>query len=213
MGRQCYPVLCTLLQFRKLVNRRYFQNSIPADSPSSSLMFLMNTLSGNRFLVDTGASLSVFSHHSRQPVSPAAGVQLRTADGTMMYTFGSRRLALQFGSRRFDWNVLLADVYMPVLSADFLCEHHLLVDVAGSRLLDALEHLWNLFPLFRLFLQTPRLSCILHYCLWPSSSETYLQSTLTWFLQKVSVHLLLNIQFVIPFQPLLAPLFFQWLGG
>ena len=101
-------------------------------------MFLMNKLSGNRFLVDTGASVSVFPHRSRQPVSPAVGVQLKTADdGTTINTFGSRHLALQFGSRQFDWNFLLADISMPILGADFLCKHCLLVDVAGSRLLDA----------------------------------------------------------------------------
>ena len=100
-------------------------------------MFLMNKLSGNRFLVNTGASVSVFPHSSRRPTAPSVGVQLKTADGTTMNTFGTRRLALQFGSRRFEWNFLLANVSMPILGADFLHEHRLLVDVAGARLLDA----------------------------------------------------------------------------
>ena len=76
----------------------------------------------------------VFPHSSRRPTSPSVGVQLKTAD-----TFGTRRLALQFGSRRFEWNFLLANVSMPILGADFLREHRLLVDVAGARLLDALS--------------------------------------------------------------------------
>ena len=50
------------------------------DSPTSNLMFHINTLSVNRFLVDTGASVSVFPHRSSQPVSPAVGVQLRTSN-------------------------------------------------------------------------------------------------------------------------------------
>ena len=54
-----------------------------------------------------------------------------------MDTFGSRQIALQFGSRRFEWNFLLADVSMPILGSDFLRHHHLLVDIAGSCLLDA----------------------------------------------------------------------------
>ncbi len=112
-------------------------NSIPAESPSSSLLFLQNKLSSHKFLVDTGASVSVFPHRPRQPLSPGVGVQLRTADGTAMNTFGSRQIALQFGSRRFDWNFLLADVSMPILGSDFLRHHHLLVDVASARLLDA----------------------------------------------------------------------------
>ena len=127
----------TLFPFGKLVNGGDYLNTIPADNPSSSLMFLMNKLSGNRFLVNTGASVSVFPHSSRRPTAPSVGVQLKTADGTTMNTFGTRRLALQFGSRRFEWNFLLANVSMPILGADFLHEHRLLVDVAGARLLDA----------------------------------------------------------------------------
>ena len=53
-----------------------------------------------------------------------------------MNIFGSCQIALQFGSRLFEWSFLLADVSMPILGSNFLCHHHLLVDVAGSRLLD-----------------------------------------------------------------------------
>ena len=127
----------SLFLFGKLVGGGDFLNSIPADSPSSSLIFLQNKLSSHKFLVDTGASVSVFPHRPRQPRSPAVGLQLRTADCSTMDTFGSRQIALQFGSRRFEWSFILADVSMPILGSDFLRHHHLLVDVAGSRLLDA----------------------------------------------------------------------------
>ena len=129
--------MSSLFLFGKLVSGGDFLNSIPADSPSSSLIFLQNKLSSHKFLVDTGASVSVFPHRPRQPRSPAVGLQLRTADGSTMDTFGSRQIALQFGSRRFEWNFILADVSMPILGSDFLRHHHLLVDVAGSLLLDA----------------------------------------------------------------------------
>ena len=64
--------------------------------------------------------MSVYPHRPRLPRVPSVGVQLRTADGTAMDTFGSRQIALQFGPRRFDWNFLLADVSMPILGSDFL---------------------------------------------------------------------------------------------
>ena len=94
-------------------------------------MFLKNILSSQKFLVDTGASVSVY------PPSPGVGVQLRTASGAAMDTFGTRQIPLQFGARRLEWNFLLADVSMPILGSDFLRHHHLLVDIAGARLLDA----------------------------------------------------------------------------
>ena len=79
----------------------------------------------------------MFPHLPHSPSAPGSDVQLRTANGSPMNTYGSRSLALQFGSRCFEWSFLLANVSMPILDSDFLCHNHLLVDVAGSRLLDS----------------------------------------------------------------------------
>ena len=49
---------------------------------------------------------------------------------------GSRIIPLQFGSKRFQWTFQLAPVSVPILGADFLRHHHLLVDVAGGRLFE-----------------------------------------------------------------------------
>ena len=80
-----------------------------------------------------------------------------------MDTYGSRQIALQFGPRRFDWTFLLADVSMHILGSDFLSHHHLLVDVAGARLLDAAT--LEPFPLFPQLNQGNLQYCMLHYCL------------------------------------------------
>ena len=93
-------MLFSLFLFGKLVDGGNTLNSIPAKSPSSSLLFLQNKLSSHKFLVDTGASVSFFPHRPPQPLLPGVGVQLRTADGTIMNTFGSHQIALQFGSRQ-----------------------------------------------------------------------------------------------------------------
>ena len=88
-------------------------HSIPADSSATNLMFLKNILSSQKFLVDTGASVSVYPHPPGRPLSPGVGIQLRTASGAAMDTFGTRQIPLQFGARRFEWNFLLADVSPP----------------------------------------------------------------------------------------------------
>ena len=77
---------------------------------------MQNVLSSRKFLVDTGASVSVYPHLPQQPRAPSVGVQLKTANGTAMDTYGSRQIALQFRPRRFDWTFLLADVSMHILS-------------------------------------------------------------------------------------------------
>ena len=68
--------------FGKLINGGDYLNKILADSMSNNLIFLKNTLSSSRFLVDTGASVSVFPNQPRSPSSPGVGVQLRTADSS-----------------------------------------------------------------------------------------------------------------------------------
>ena len=100
---------------------------------SSNLIFLRNSLSSSKFLVATGASICV--------PSPASFSFLpccrSTTQNRRWFPYGNRRIALQFGSRRFDWNFLLADVSVPILGSDFLRHFHLLVHIAGSHLLDA----------------------------------------------------------------------------
>ena len=99
--------------------------------------YIFKELSSQKFLVDTGASVLVFPHILCHPHVLSVGVQLRTAKGTAMNTFGSRQIAFQFGPCRFEWSFLLADVFMPILGSDFLPHHQLFVDIAGSHLLDA----------------------------------------------------------------------------
>ena len=48
--------------FGKLVNGGDVVNMAPAKTQSSTLLFLKNKLSSATFLVDTGASVSVFPH-------------------------------------------------------------------------------------------------------------------------------------------------------
>ena len=98
---------------------------------------MKKSLSSQKFLVDTGASVSVFPPYPRLPPALSVGVQQRTTDVSDMDTFGSLQISLQFGSCWFEWTFLLADVSMPILGSDFLCHQHLLVNVACYRLLDA----------------------------------------------------------------------------
>ena len=85
------------------------------------------------FLVDSGASVSVFL----APASfSSSGIRLVTASGSVMTCSGSRIIPLQFGSKRFQWTFQQAPVSIPILGADFLSHHHLLVNMAGGRLFE-----------------------------------------------------------------------------
>ena len=105
-------------------------------SPPDALLYLHDSLSSRRFLVDTGAARSVFPHRSSTPTS---GPVLSAADGNVIRSWGERTLPLQFSGRRFEWAFILADVDRPILGSDFLVHHKLLVDLAGRQLVDSAD--------------------------------------------------------------------------
>ena len=61
------------------------------------------------------------------------------ADGWQTKAWGSRLIPLQFGSNRFQFQFLLADVGQPILGADFLAEFDLLVDIKNRQVLQNLS--------------------------------------------------------------------------
>ena len=105
---------------------------------SPSLLFIQDILSGRDFLVDSGASVSVFPGPSSSSVD---GFRLLTADGSPMYCSGSRLIPLRFscGSRSkvYTWKFQLAPVSVPLLGADFLKHFNLMVDIKGRKLVHA----------------------------------------------------------------------------
>ena len=144
--------------------------TLPAGSPGSNLIFLQDSLSNRKFLVDSGASVSVFPHHSSKPSSSSVfsnSVELRTADGSSVRCAGTREIPLCFGSRRFSWSFQLAPVTVPILGADFLRHHHLLVDVAGRRVLDSS----SLSAVGEVFSSSPESSEVLHAALLATPSS------------------------------------------
>ena len=63
---------------------------------------------------------------------------LSAANGTPIETFGEKLLALSLGLRRlYHHTFVIAAVEKPIIGADFLAKHNLMVDLAGRRLIDA----------------------------------------------------------------------------
>ena len=62
---------------------------------------------------------------------------LQTANGTPILMFGPRIVPLHFGGRRYSARLIQADVKRPLMGADFLRQHNLLVDIRGQILIEA----------------------------------------------------------------------------
>ncbi len=102
------------------------------------LTYLTDSLSGTRFLVDTGAAVSVLPYTgTHSSPSTADGQSLAGADGTSIKSWGKIYKSVSFGSRHFaDVPFIQAAVNKPILGADFFSKHKLLVDTTGNRVLD-----------------------------------------------------------------------------
>ena len=96
----------------------------------SPLVYLQDSLSSRRFLIDSGASVSVFP--APRSSSTSSGVRLLTADGSSLMCSGSRIIPLGFGTHRFEWPFQLAPVAISILGADFLKHYNLILDVSNQ---------------------------------------------------------------------------------
>ena len=99
-----------------------------------SLLFARDDHSGRRFLVDTGAAVSVLPYKSTGG-SPDAF--LSAANGSKIATYGTRTLPLRLGGNAYSHTFVLADVSNPILGADFLGANNLIVNVSAKCLTHA----------------------------------------------------------------------------
>ena len=105
--------------------------------PCSRLLYVKDGSSGKHFLVDTGATSSIYPATRHDTHSRRSDVVLYAANGTPIRTYGTRKLCLHIIGKKLEWEFVVADVKQPILGADFLCAHSLIVDVKGRRLVDA----------------------------------------------------------------------------
>ncbi|BHF81061.1 hypothetical protein SprV_0702419000 [Sparganum proliferum] len=122
---------------RKPASRR-IDATVFSGSPSSGRTFYVcDKVTRRRFLVDTGAQISVVPPTPVDRRCPSPGLHLQAANCSPISTFGSRSLTLNIGLRRsFSWIFVIADVPHAILGSDFLAEFDLLVDYRRSCLLD-----------------------------------------------------------------------------
>jgi hypothetical protein len=96
------------------------------------LVYLHDSKTNEKFLVDTGAAVSVLPHTSKEP---STGPPLSGADGKPIPSW--RSIIKTFGVRAFLCTFILAAVSKPILGVDFLSANRLLVDPHFGQVLDA----------------------------------------------------------------------------
>jgi hypothetical protein len=96
------------------------------------LFYVTDSSSSRQFLVDTGIAFPLMPWQSE---SPPSGPSLAGADGCRISCWGQRSFTVSLDGIPRRWDFLLAAVRFPILGANFLRHHSLLMDVANLRLL------------------------------------------------------------------------------
>lgn len=107
------------------------------ESMPTKRLLVTDRKTSTRFLVDTGADVSVLPRIWAKNATRTNRL-LYAANHSEIVTYGERRLILDLGLRRdFAWIFIVANVTQPILGNDFLHAFNLLPDLRGRRLLDA----------------------------------------------------------------------------
>ncbi|BES93979.1 multicellular organismal development [Nesidiocoris tenuis] len=100
-------------------------------------LFVEDRISKLKFLIDSGADISVIPPSSISFRKQSSKHNLFAANGTPIPTFGEQLIDIDLGLRRkFCWPFIIADVKCPIIGADFLANFGLLIDVKNKQLID-----------------------------------------------------------------------------
>ena len=122
----------------KLHGRSLAATSVAGPSPRGRLFYVQDRSTSLRFLVDTGAQVSIVPPTRVERSTQLGNYCLKAINGSEIPTFGQRSLTLDIGLRRtFRWVFVIADISQPILGADFLYHFGLLVDIRNSTLSDS----------------------------------------------------------------------------
>ena len=124
----------SLFIFGKRTNQSL--NAASATGLLSRVLYVWDRYVGHRFLVDSGAEVSVLPATSRDRRERQRGVSLVAANGTKITTYGTKTIPLNLGFRKMRWTFTLADVAQPILGADFFRNQRIAIDIHGRRLFD-----------------------------------------------------------------------------
>ena len=138
-----FPLLVKYLGSGKLVSGLHLigvQGSSQSQGPP--LFFVSDSISGCKFLIDTGAIYSVFPKDSIYPslLLPASTPLLTTVGGGILHCSSIIKRDIDIGfSHLFCHEFSVADIDYEILGIDFLRKYHLTVDVSNNKLTASID--------------------------------------------------------------------------
>ena len=112
-----------------------------ATENKSNRLFIFDTSSRTKFLIDTGSEVSVIPSKQFKNLKKSELV-LHAANSTRIATYGQHLIKLNLNLRRnFNWPFIIADTTNAIIGADFLQIFHLVPDLTTKKLIDMTTNL------------------------------------------------------------------------
>ena len=103
----------------------------------SKLLYVADKGHKCRYLIDTGAAVSVLPKSCANGISGADSLPMVAAINSTINTYGNCKRVVDVGLKReYPWTFIVADVQQPIIGADFLINYNLLVDLRSRCLRD-----------------------------------------------------------------------------
>ena len=112
--------------------------NVAGQPPRGRLFFIKDHINSLRFLVDTGAEMSIVPPSNTERSASQGTSPLQAVNGSSIMTFGVRSFTLDLGLRRtFQLVFVIADIPHPVIGVDFHSHFGLHVDMRHRTLGDS----------------------------------------------------------------------------
>ena len=96
----------------------------------SKLLYVADKGHKCKYLIDTGAAVSVLPKSCANGISDADSLPLVAPNNSTIHTYGNCKCVVDVGLKReYPWTFIVADVQQPIIGADFLIHYNLLVDL------------------------------------------------------------------------------------
>ena len=103
---------------------------------TGSLLYIIDEKTKDKWLVDSGATISIIPASNEQKANGSTGAQLRAANGTPINTYGRCTHTIHLANRSFPYEYIVADVQHKILGSDFLSAFYLAPNHRDGTLID-----------------------------------------------------------------------------
>ena len=115
--------------------------AIPAcEKAHNDLLYVTDTVTKRKWLVDGGAVLSIVPPTLAQRASGKTSTQLQAANGTKISCYGVQEMIISLADRQVKFPIHIADVKQSILGADFLAHSYLAPNHRDGNIIDLRDY-------------------------------------------------------------------------